>query len=106
MRRETKVYLFKAALYYYTCCLATEMSFKDLFESLAKYVNNEKQRFRLCIRSKRGLTDTGLSGGYYKDKVYFEGAVKILSLRKEIDIETLYAGKISIEDLKRKQFIG
>ena len=45
------------------------MSFVQLFESLENYVDDPKRRFKFCLRSKRGMTDTGIIGGYYKDKV-------------------------------------
>ena len=66
-------------------------------------MDDPKKRFRLCVRCKRGMTDTSFHGGYYKDKVYFEGAVKILTCRKTIDFDDLYAGKISVDDIKKKQ---
>ena len=53
------------------------------------------------MRAKRGLTDCEQLGGYYKDKVYFEGAVKILQKRKTINVNLLISGKISIDDLKK-----
>lgn len=56
----------------------------------------------MCLRVKRGLDDTSINGGYYKDKVYFEGAIKILKNRKLIETDILYSGKISIDDLKRQ----
>jgi len=49
------------------------------------------------------MADCSKRGGLYKDKVYFEGAVKILRMRREIDLKSLYAGKISIDDLQRPE---
>ena len=51
-------YLFKPALNYYMCCKASELSFKDLFNDLAKYVDNPRQRYKYVLRVKRGLNDT------------------------------------------------
>ena len=79
------------------------MSFVELYNALAKYIDDPKRRFRLCVRAKRGLYDTAMHRGYYKDKVYFEGAVKILKNRKSINVEWLFAGKISIDDLKKPE---
>ena len=53
------------------------------------------------LRVKRGITDTSIPGGLYKDQVYLEGAVKILKDRKSINFYALISGKISLEDLKR-----
>lgn len=104
-------FLFKSALYYYTCCRAAEMSFVQLYQDLERYVDDPKRRyrnarllydrFRICLRAKRGLSDAAKLGGYYKDKVYFEGAVKILQRRRTIDVTTLFCGKVSIDDLRR-----
>jgi hypothetical protein len=60
-----------------------------------------KIRFYCTLRVKRGKEDTGEPGGYYKDQVYLEGAVKILKERKNIDFKQLYTGKLALEDLKR-----
>lgn len=75
----------------------------ELFEDLEKYIDNPRRRFKICLRAKRGLADCSKGGGLYKDKVYFEGAVKILKMRKEIDLKSLYAGKISVDDLQRPE---
>jgi len=101
LNNEMKPFLYKPALYYFACCQSEHMSFVELFESLAKYVDNPKRRFKICVRAKRGLENTSMSGGLYKDKAYFEGAVKILQKRREIDFELLYSGKISIDDLQK-----
>ena len=79
------------------------LSFVELYEDLKKYVDDPKRRFKFSVRGKRGMEDTGTPGGYYKDKVYFEGAVKILQTRNSIDFEWLFSGKISIDDLKRSE---
>ena len=75
----------------------------DLFDDLEKYIDNPRRRFKICLRAKRGLTDCAQYGGFYKDKVYFEGAVKILRKRKQLDLRALYAGKISIDDIQRAE---
>lgn len=53
------------------------------------------------MRFKRGMIDTSEPGGLYKDQVYLEGAVAILSERKELDFYGLCCGKISLDDVKR-----
>ena len=98
-------FLFKSALNYYLCVRASEMSFVELFNDLAKYVDSPRKRWRYVLRVKRGLTDTSQPGGLYKDQVYLEGAVKLLRMRKELNFRQLYLGKINIEDLKRTKLI-
>ena len=40
----------------------------DLFDELAPYVVDERKRFRMCARVKRGLHDTGAAGSFYIDQ--------------------------------------
>lgn len=80
------------------------MSFVELYSDLEKYIDNPNRRFKACVRAKRGLTDCQLHEGYYKDKVYFEGAIKILQSRKLVDLSLLFCGKISLENILKKDF--
>ncbi len=100
---EGRPSLFRAALYYYAACMASHMSFAELFRALERYIDCPRRRFRACLRVKRGLTRTDLPGGMYKDQAYLEGAVAILRRRHEINFEALYSGKIALEDLERLQ---
>lgn len=93
--------MYVAALKYYMACKASEMSFIELFDDIARYVDDKLQRFYYVIRVKRGLEDTSVPGGYYKDQVYLEGIVNILQDRKNLDFHGLYCGKISLEDMKK-----
>jgi hypothetical protein len=98
-------YLFKPALNYYACYKASEMSFVELFKDLERFVDNPKKRWKYVLRVKRGLADTSLPGGLYKDQVYLEGAIKLLKGRRDINFRLLHCGKINLEDLKRPKFI-
>ena len=60
-------FLFKPALNYYACYKASGMSFVELFNDLEKYVDNPRKRWKYVLRVKRGLGDTSLPGGLYKD---------------------------------------
>lgn len=82
--------------------MAKQMSFVELFNCLAKYIDKPLTRFKYCLRVKRGLTDTSKKGGLYKDCRYLEGAVKILTLRNSLDFRKLYCGKVSLIDYGRK----
>ena len=53
------------------------------------------------MRVKRGIQNTEIPGGFYKDKVYLIGAVEILQNRNNIDFVELYCGKIDVKDLVR-----
>lgn len=98
--------LFLPALLYYTACMSTEMSFKELFEHLAIYICDPEQRWKQVVRAKRCLPDCGQVGGCGYDQCYFEGAVTILRQVNEIDFKLLYAGKICCDELQRVKRIA
>ena len=94
-------YLFSTALRYVFGYYASTLSFADLFKFIAKYIVDPGKCWKECLRVKRGVKDTSIPGGMYKDQVYFKGAVEILMKRKEIDFELLYGAKINFKDYKR-----
>lgn len=57
-------FLWRAALLYYTIYRAAHLSFRQLFQDLARYVQDTDVRWEYCVRAKRGQTDTSLPGGY------------------------------------------
>lgn len=61
-------FLWRAALLYYTIYRAAHMSFRQLFQDLARYVQDADVRWEYCVRAKRGQTDTSLPGGYLREK--------------------------------------
>ncbi len=73
-------------------------SFYDVFKYLEKFFEPE-QAFRIALRSKRGTCITENPGGYTKDYFYSEGIKRINKFLKKGNIEDLYYGKISIEDI-------
>lgn len=100
--------------------MAEYLPFKDLYQHLAKYVKNEEQRWKHCMRIKRCLASQNDCGGYGKDQRYFEGtnvafkshliagsisffpptgAVTILREQANINFSHLMAGKLSLDDL-------
>lgn len=97
-----KPFLYRSALNYYAAYKAVNMSFVELFKDLEKYVDSPLGRWKFTLRVKRGLTDTSQSGGLYKDQVYLEGAVKVLSRRKNLNFKALLCGKISLDDYDRE----
>ena len=60
-------YLYKAALHYYASYMASLLSFEDLFAELEKYIADENERWKECVKAKRGLHDTSILSGMYKD---------------------------------------
>lgn len=98
--------LFLPALLYYTACMSTRMSFKELFEHLAVYMNDPEQRWKQVVRAKRCLPDCSEVGGCGYDQCYFEGAVMILRQVNEIDFKLLYSGKICCDELQRVKRIA
>ncbi|OMJ71053.1 hypothetical protein SteCoe_30832 [Stentor coeruleus] len=100
-----KPYLWRAALHYYSSYYASMCSFVELYQRLDRYMDDPVKRFKEVLRVKRGISNTGLPGGCYKDQVYLSGAIKILQRRKDIDFYKLYCGKLSLEDLFRQEIL-
>jgi hypothetical protein len=84
-----KPFFYKAALNYYAACQAGTMSFVELFEDLEQFVDDPLRRWNVTLRVKRGISDTSIPGGLYKDQVYLEGAYKILKDRRNINFHAL-----------------
>jgi hypothetical protein len=101
LNKEKKPYLFRSALNYYTCFMASKLSFVELYDDLEKFIDNPRRRWKLVCRVKRGTLDTSEPGGLYKDQVYLEGAIQILRDREILDYPGLMCGKISIDELRR-----
>lgn len=95
MLPEEKPFLFKSALRYVACIYAAKMSFAEVYQHLAKYMQDQNDCWRECVRVKRGLGNTEEPGGYYKDQSYLVGAVEILRDRKNIDFKRLFYGKLA-----------
>ena len=89
------------------------MGFLELHRYLRSFVDNEDkvrppcdlhvtvrhrrlclQLWTLCVRTKRGLVDTGRPGGYCKDQVSFAGLMQLLMNRKSISFELLHSCKL------------
>ncbi|XP_069124385.1 microtubule-associated tyrosine carboxypeptidase 1-like isoform X3 [Argopecten irradians] len=94
-------FLWGPAMLYYTACKASGMSFKQLFDHLGTYISSKEQRWKYCMRVKRGLVDPNDIGGYGKDQCYFEGAVEILRNIDSIDFGVMMSGKICPDEIPR-----
>eukprot|EP00392_Amoebophrya_sp_AT5.2_P003768 g3773.t1 len=98
--------LYPQAMRYYAVCRGTQLGFVALFREMAAYVPDERKRFRLCCRVKRGLHNTGQKGSFYIDQAYFLGAVQILRRLHEIpDLSVLYAGQIALQEIDKVYFL-
>jgi len=86
--------------------MASLLSFEDLFTELHKYIPDPIERWKECVKVKRGLHDTSVLSGMYKDQVYLKGAVEIIINRHNIDFVNLYAGKISLKDYQKLEERG
>lgn len=93
-------YLFSAALSYYASYLASRMSFAELNAQLKPYMDSREKRWSVCLKAKRGQTDTSLPGGNSKSQIYLRGAVQVLKwLKRGGNPRQLYVGKIALIDL-------
>jgi len=100
--------LWFSALFYYAVYQASKLSFAELFADLRQYVTDKERRWNMCVRAKRGMTDTSQPGAIAKDQVYLRGTIKVLAwLREhEYDPRPLYWGKIALEDVEKAQRIN
>ncbi|XP_042333285.1 uncharacterized protein KIAA0895 homolog isoform X2 [Sceloporus undulatus] len=100
-------FLWRAALLYYTVYQASQMSFRELFQDIGKFVTDPNTRWDYCVRAKRGWTDTSQPGCFSKDQVYLDGILQILRYRHSINFYLLTAlGKVSYEDVDRLKDLG
>ena len=91
----------KKSLYVVTEFLAAKGGFYHCFASLTEYGIEPETAWDVVVRVKRGLSNTGQSGGFFKDHVYFLGD---RLLREFIAsggrAEDLLGGKIGLGDIK------
>ena len=96
--------LWVPALHYHSALLASTLSFCELWAELAPLLGTcdvEERLWTTCLRVKRGMTDTGRAGGFYKDQANFSGAMRLLRDRDSIDFPLLHCVRVSIEDFPR-----
>lgn len=95
--------LWVPAIHYLATLLASRLPFSQLWADLATYIgpDDHERLWTICLRVKRGMTDTGQPGGYYKDGANWVGAVRLLRRRRGIDFQLLHCVRTSIEDFPR-----
>ncbi len=83
--------------------LGRNKSFAELFDYLVTNYNLEKdEAFKICVKVKRGLSDTERKSVFSRDFIYFAGYQTINNLINQAGlaaIKRLYFGKIGIDDL-------
>ncbi|XP_076449561.1 microtubule-associated tyrosine carboxypeptidase 1-like [Babylonia areolata] len=95
-------YLWRASLLYYVTHRAANLSFKDLFLDLGRFLHDPHVRWDYCVRAKRGQSDTSLPGCFCKDQVYLDGALQLLKRRRCLDFHLLVRmGKVAHGDIDR-----
>ncbi len=84
--------------------MGKKMSFLELFLYLQDTFDvDDNVAWQTCFKVKRGLKDTGILTSFTKDTIYFTGLKKVeefIRTASKEDIELLYSGKITIENLK------
>lgn len=82
---------------------AAQVGFAELFSILTdRFHIPADDAVLLCIKVKRGFSDTDQPGAFTKDRLYFSGYQKIRALYADQGtkaIKDLYQGKIAIHDL-------
>ncbi|MBW7944039.1 DUF1704 domain-containing protein [Patescibacteria group bacterium] len=96
--------LWRPAAYYIAVWLGLQYGFSQMFAELKSLGFDDSFAWRLCIRIKRGLTDTSQSGGNTKDLCYLEGALQMWQWLTDPSHNPadLYIGKVYIEELEHK----
>lgn len=83
------------AIYY-----AKHMSISELYDKIKAYKLTKNSTIDICLRVKRGLSDTSLPGAFTKDYSYYKGKLTIQDFVKNGgDIRDLYHGKYNLNDL-------
>lgn len=100
---HTNQHLYIGALRYLAVWHAQRGSFLDVWNAIAPYVDSLERRWTICVRVKRGLTDTSQLGGFTKDLVYLAGPLMIFDWleKHNFDITPLYYGKIAAVDVDK-----
>ncbi len=97
--------LFRPCAYYLAVELSLRHSFSEAFHILMDYGFDTEFAWRLCLRTKRGLTDTSLPGANTKDICYLGGVLDVWRwvILENNDPRDLYLGKIYLEEVAEKK---
>jgi hypothetical protein len=97
----------RPAAYYLAVDLSLRYSFAEVFQQLLQFGIDREFAWRLCLRTKRGISDTSVPGAMTKDVCYLEGVLKVWDWisRKNHNPLDLYLGKISIEEVETRKLL-
>mmetsp|Transcript_48161 Transcript_48161/g.112647 ORF Transcript_48161/g.112647 Transcript_48161/m.112647 type:complete len:333 (-) Transcript_48161:72-1070(-) len=98
---SSSLLLYYEARHYLAACRASELGFVELFQELLPHSSNKESCWRLCCRAKQGLVDTSRPGALARGQAYFSGALSLLLNMQDIDVKSLYAGRVSWQDTFR-----
>jgi alpha-L-glutamate ligase-like protein/uncharacterized protein (TIGR02421 family) len=80
---------------------AMEGSFVDVYRKIVELGFGAERAWRVALKAKRGLADTGKPGAFTKDFVYYKGFKMVEDfVKKGGDLRDLYYGKTNLEDLE------
>ncbi|MFH1284177.1 MAG: tyrosine/phenylalanine carboxypeptidase domain-containing protein [Candidatus Peregrinibacteria bacterium] len=81
---------------------ALKGSFVEIFDRIMEYGLSKELAYRAALKSKRGLFDTGKSGAFTKDFIYFRGYREVSEfVEKGGNLKDLYIGKFNIKDFEK-----
>ena len=94
---------YMGALKYCACEIARGSSFAKTYDYVKKYLQDPERAWLYTYHQKRGLYDTSQGGGFTKNIVYLEGLIQVWNYlqKNSFDVESLYLGKINIEDVAK-----
>jgi alpha-L-glutamate ligase-like protein/uncharacterized protein (TIGR02421 family) len=88
-----------ALLGFHAVFWAREMGFRQLFETLKKYVS-EDRAWKTAVKVKRGMSDTGQTGAFIKNALYWWGCYQVEQYMKQGgNYEDLFVGKFEISQI-------
>lgn len=98
----------RPAAYYVAVDLSLKYSFAEVFQKLTQLGIDNEFAWRLCLRTKRGISDTSLPGAMTKDLCYLEGVLKVWQwlVSDNHHPHDLYLGKISIDDVATQKSLA
>jgi hypothetical protein len=96
-------WLAPAALSYYAGWYGNHTSFAGLYKELGKFTTDPEQRWHICLRVKRGQTDTSQPGSFSHSQIYFRGVMQVAQwlVEHDYDVPGLYLGKIDCADVAK-----
>lgn len=75
-------------------------SFAEVYAEVVKHGFTVERAWKVALKAKRGLSDTGKAGAFTKDFIYFKGHLMVQEfVEKGGDLRELYYGKTNLEDL-------